>query len=401
MSVLWQAGQQAGGLKTNPNLPGGDPYALPYGEAGQAVEDQRRRSLEAMAAGGTAGRQAVVDAQTQINAKRAEAVGMALKESQSRNAPQAAQDVIASRISEPYTHRSAGLDQGQAARAQDMAYRQAGNEQFFSQVAPAVQAGHDRMLGSYQRERARQDAERAYQQALLEQQAKELEQQVAQAKWEAEQDQLQREWERQQKILDREWEQGFAEKKFGWEKEMDERNFQQDLEMARLSASRSRGGGGGGSGGGSSGSSGFLGLGMGNKGETVPQLLAGIGSAASRLNTSRSPRSANAAEQMPHSAFAARMVDWNAGLPGGTTYNAVGGPKAFAVPARPAPPLSLAGGATYPQILNDIQASIKAQRDAGVDDADIYLELVKWNPDAVNSPAGIQAMRAMQLAGHY
>jgi len=250
--VLWQQ-PGAGGVISNPNLPGGDPYALPYGDAGKAVEDQRRRSLEAMSTAGTAGRQYVADAQSAIEAKRAQAVNMALAESRQRGSDQAAQDVVASRINEPYQHRSASLDQGSASRSQDIAYRQAGNDNYFSQVAPAVQAGHDRMLGSYQRERARQDAERAYQQA-------QLEQQIAQAKYEAEQDRMEREWNRQQALEERAWQEAFAEKKFGWEQTMDERNFQQELEQARLAAARARSSGGGGSGGG--GSSGYYGTGF-------------------------------------------------------------------------------------------------------------------------------------------
>jgi hypothetical protein len=226
-------------------LPGGDPFAANAQTAADAVEEQRRRANEASAMAAQNSRTAIVDAKGQIDQRRQMAMDQALAEARGRGSDQAALDVVGARVSAPYLSRGASLDQGQATRQQDYDFRQSGANDYFSQVAPAVQGGHDRALAAYQRERAQQDAERAYQQ-------QQLEQQMALARLSQQGD-----------AEDRAWRQAQADREFNYKVSFDKQQFDEDvrrygieqankLELQRQAAA-SRGSGGGGGGGGSSG----------------------------------------------------------------------------------------------------------------------------------------------------
>lgn len=245
---------QAPGADTA-NLPGGDPYAANAGQAAQDVERQRQQALSGYGIAAQAGKQAVIDATAKMNSARDAAMQQQMAEARQRNAPQAAIDEIQNRIAAPYANYEASMQAGDAARQQDIAYRTAALNSYMSQVAPAVQGGHDRALSAYQRERAQQDAQRAYEQA-------QLENQVAMAKFQAQQDQLNREWQQAQ-----------AEREFNYKVAFDKQQFDEDVrrwglefaqkqQEARDAAARARSGGGGGGGRSGSGSSGYFGTGM-------------------------------------------------------------------------------------------------------------------------------------------
>lgn len=323
-----------------------------FDKAIASVRDDRRAMLEAVAAAGSAGK-AEYQRQAELSAASKQSMlSQALASATQRgNSDQGTLDAITARISQPFA-------EGQSAR--DAASANWGN------LFNAIGVSNDAYLGKYeaslpliqqqfrsdlatnfattradaQREIAKGQQATGLQLAQLQLQAAQTAQAARQrAADQAREDAIrQQEWARQdkQQALDN----AYRQQKF----DEDVREFGLQYALSKASAA-SRGSSGGKT------DTSYLGLGLGNKGETVPQLLAGIGSAAARVTAMGGPPggyigSANAAENMPHTQFVAGLVDQGAGLPKGTTYNAVGGAKAFAVP--PIPPTK--GTAAVPTI---------------------------------------------------
>lgn len=361
----------------------------PYADVSLDNQNNKRAALEAMANGGTAARQEIENTQNQINASKANAVQQALLESRQFNAPAEAQQNVSAQISAPYDLRVNSLSQGQAARAQDMNTRSAGDATYFDKIASLTPLYQDQARTAYDKARARIDAQNALQAQQMQWQANLAQAQLAN-------DQAQQAWNQQFQ------EKQLASQNEQWQKTFDEnvREYGLDYALKVAAAQRAAAGGGGGGGGGggrSGGSSGSsnpysqFGSNLTQQRAALQSMIQGDAAALNSLNPKDYPRSTTAAENMPHNQFVSQLIDQSIGVPVGTTANMV--PKAFIQPTPLPPPTAPEKGGTYQDIYNKTVTAIQNGRAQGLSDGDIVDAIIQANPNTWNTPPVQQAMR--------
>lgn len=109
-----------------------------FDSAAADIEQQRRAAVAAIAANGSAGAQALADANSQIGSLRAQALQGALANAATRGVPTAAQNELTGIINRPYDLLGASTSQMAASNAQRQAALSGAVGAYFPQLAAAV-----------------------------------------------------------------------------------------------------------------------------------------------------------------------------------------------------------------------------------------------------------------------
>lgn len=111
-----------------------------FDAASRSVEENRRALLAAVAAGGTAGRQAYEQARAEVGQLRSNAIRAALAEAGQRGAPQGVLDQISAQVGQGYDRQLSGMAAAQGSRDAQYAQRGTAGDSYMSQVQAAIPA---------------------------------------------------------------------------------------------------------------------------------------------------------------------------------------------------------------------------------------------------------------------
>ncbi len=109
-----------------------------FDAASRSVEEQRRATLAAIAAGGSAGRAALDQARAEVGALKGNAIRAALAEAGSRGAPQAVLDQISGQVGQGYDRQLSGMAASQGSREADLARQGSDLNSYMGQVQGAI-----------------------------------------------------------------------------------------------------------------------------------------------------------------------------------------------------------------------------------------------------------------------
>lgn len=109
-----------------------------FDAASRSIEDQRRALLAAVAAGGSAGRQAYEQARAEVGQLRGNAIKAALAEAGGRGAPQAVLDQISSQVGQGYDRQLSGMAAAQGSRDATFASQGASGQSYMSEAQAAI-----------------------------------------------------------------------------------------------------------------------------------------------------------------------------------------------------------------------------------------------------------------------
>ena len=111
-----------------------------FDAASRSVEDQRRALLAAVAAGGTAGRQAYEQSRAEIGQLRGSAIQAALAQAGGRGAPQGVLDEISGQVGQGYDRQLSGMAASQGSRDATFAQQGASGNVYMDQAQAGIPA---------------------------------------------------------------------------------------------------------------------------------------------------------------------------------------------------------------------------------------------------------------------
>lgn len=109
-----------------------------FDAASRSIEENRRALLAAVAAGGTAGRQAYEQARNEVGQLRGSAIQAALADAGRRGAPQGMLDQISSQVGQGYDRQLSGMAASQGSRDATFAQQGASGNTYMNEAQAAI-----------------------------------------------------------------------------------------------------------------------------------------------------------------------------------------------------------------------------------------------------------------------